>query len=332
MTSGEPGAAAGTNTTAAGGARAAPAARARTGEGSVFGARDDFLVIDLERFRGPLDLLLHLIRQQDIDIFEIPIARITDQFLAAVKSIQAGQLDHAGEFLEMAASLVRIKAQMLLPRHGEDEDEDPRAELVRRLLEYEQIREISLRLSTSETERSRRFTRGWVPQRPRPEPADTPLETTWAEVLEVALTVEIPEEFDRGHRVTLRTVAMSDKVELILTTLRDVARIEFSRLLRDIEGGEVRMHGVMTLLASLELTRRRTMYMRQVEPFSELWLYRRDEEDEDTMSTDSLRAGARAAGADGPAAPAAAPSDGPAPAPAAAALAKAPGGSGGGGL
>ena len=89
--------------------------------------QEDFLVIDIERFQGPLDLLLHLIRQQDIDVFEIPVARITRQFLAAIEGIEAKDLDNAGEFIEMAAGLIHIKAQMLLPRHGETEDEDPRA-------------------------------------------------------------------------------------------------------------------------------------------------------------------------------------------------------------
>ncbi len=237
----------------------------------------DFFTVDLDRFQGPLDLLLHLIRQQDIDVFDIPISKITEQFLKAIRGIGADQLDHAGEFLEMAATLVRIKAQMLLPRHEDDEDQDPRAELVRRLLEYEQIREISHRLSSAEAERARRFAKGYVPPRPRPEPVDTPLETTWEEVFEAALGVTLPEAVDRRHRVTTRPVAMEDKVTLILETLADVARVEFSRLLR---GFESRMHGVMTLLAGLELTRRRTLFLRQVSPFSELWLYRRDEEED----------------------------------------------------
>ena len=103
----------------------------------------DFLLVELDRFQGPLDLLLHLIRQQDIDIFDIPISAITDQFLAAVEEIGVEDLDQAGEFLEMAATLIRIKAQMLLPRPGDEDEEDPRAELVRRLLEYEQSREIA---------------------------------------------------------------------------------------------------------------------------------------------------------------------------------------------
>jgi segregation and condensation protein A len=80
--------------------------------------REGFLLVDIERFQGPLDLLLHLIRTQDIDIFDIPIAKITDQFVKAIREIQARDLDGAGEFLEMAATLVRIKAQMLLPAPG----------------------------------------------------------------------------------------------------------------------------------------------------------------------------------------------------------------------
>ena len=107
-------------------------------------------VVELDRFSGPLDLLLHLIRQQDLDIFDIPIARITDQFLSVVRAMEAHDLDQAGEFLEVAATLIRIKVQLLLPRREEEQDEDPRAELVRRLLEYEQIREITQRLSVAE--------------------------------------------------------------------------------------------------------------------------------------------------------------------------------------
>jgi segregation and condensation protein A len=240
-------------------------------------AREEFLLVELDRFQGPLDLLLHLIREQDVDIFDIPIAKITDQFLAAIQGIRPDQLESAGEFLEMAATLIRIKAQMLLPRHEGEESEDPRAELVRRLLEYEQIREISSRLQTSEAERGRRRGKGFVPPRPRPPMTDTPFETTWDEVFEAALRVEMPDLSDRRHPVTPRTIAMEDKVALISSRLGELARVEFSRLL---DGFQEKMHGVMTLLAGLEMSRRRELFLRQVAPFSELWLYRRGDEDE----------------------------------------------------
>ncbi len=237
-----------------------------------------FLVVEIDRFQGPLDLLLHLIRHQDIDIFDIPISTITDQFLAAVVGIAVDELDQAGEFLEMAATLVRIKAQMLLPRHSEEEDEDPRAELVRRLLEYEQIREVSARMAAAEAERARSFTKGFVEPRPRPPLEDTPLETTWDEVMEAAMGVTMPQPEVRRHRITTRPVAMEDKVKLILEALGGRARVEFSKLVRPWAD---KMHGVMTLLAGLELSRRRSILMRQVKPFAELWLYRRDDEGDD---------------------------------------------------
>lgn len=242
--------------------------------------REDFLLVEIDRFQGPLDLLLHLIRTQDIDIFDIPISRITDQFLRAIRKIHAHDLDGAGEFLEMAATLVRIKAQMLLPRTQEEEDEDPRAELVRRLLEYEQIREISQRLLVSEADRARRFGKGFNPPRPRRRVAESPLETTWEDVFAAALRVQIPDPRHRPHHVAPRTVAMEDKIVLILDALRDTTRVEFTRLLHGF--GE-KMHGVMTFLAGLELTRQHLLLLRQARPFSELWIYRREAEGEDTV-------------------------------------------------
>jgi len=239
--------------------------------------REGFFLVEIDRFQGPLDLLLHLIRTQDIDVFDIPVSTITKQFLEAIKSLEAHDLDGAGEFLEMAATLVRIKAQMLLPRSGEDEDEDPRAELVRRLLEYEQIREISQRLSAAEADRARRHGKGYIPPRPKRAVHETPLETTWDEVFDAALLVEMPIPRDRKHYVTTRTVAMEDKIVLILDRLRGSGRVEFKSLMK---GFQDRMHGVMTFLAGLELTRRRLLFLRQTKAFHELWIYRRDEDSE----------------------------------------------------
>ena len=240
--------------------------------------RDDFFLVEIDRFQGPLDLLLHLIRSQDIDVFDIPVARITDQFLKAIEGLDAEDLDSAGEFLETAATLIRIKAQMLLPREGDDTDEDPRAELVRRLLEYEQIREVSQRMRVAEADRARRFSKGFIPPRPKLAYQETPLETTWIDVLSSALALEMPTPSQRPHRVTPRTISMQEKVVLILDKLQDRSAIEFSRLIKDF--GDT-MHGVMTLLAGLELTRRRVLFLRQSSPFAELWLYRREEVDED---------------------------------------------------
>jgi segregation and condensation protein A len=249
---------------------------------SVFA--DGPFVVELDRFSGPLDLLLHLIREQDIDVFDIPIGQITEQFLRVVSEVEQLGLDRAGEFLEMAATLVRIKAQMLLPRRGDGtgELEDPRAELVRRLLEYEHFREASLRLAESENDRARRFARGFVPAR-TPPPQSTELILTWDDVFAGALRVgERPPEPEE-HRVPLRAVPVEDKIGLIVQTLARLTRVEFSRLVRPF--GD-RLHGVVTLMAGLELAKRRQVAMRQSEPFAEVWLYRRKDEETDAADTD----------------------------------------------
>ena len=245
--------------------------------------REGAFVVELDRFSGPMDLLLHLIRQQDLDIFDIPISRITDQFLEVLRGVEVQDLDQAGEFLEMAATLIRIKARMLLPRREEEDEEDPRAKLVRRLLEYEQIREVTQRLSVAESERSRRFPRGWRRPRRVAAASDSELETTWDEVFEAALGVMVPEPVDRRHRVTTRPVAMEDKITLILEALGERSRVEFARLMLPWKD---QMHGVMTFLAGLELSRRQQILLRQVRPFSELWLYRRDEGTEGPIPRD----------------------------------------------
>jgi len=253
--------------------------------------REDFFVVDLEPFQGPLDLLLHLIRTQDIDVFDIPISRITKQFLVAIKGLHAHDLDGAGEFLEMAATLIRIKAQMLLPRPEGEEDEDPRAELVRRLLEYEQIREITQRMRVAEAERGRRYSKGYVAPRPKRPISETPLETEWDDVFAAALKVEMPVPRERQHRVTTRIVSMEEKSVLILDVLKRSSRVEFTKLLT---GFKDRMHGVMTFLAGLELTRRRVLFLRQNRPFSELWIYRREDPETEPPAEPQLDEGVEA--------------------------------------
>jgi segregation and condensation protein A len=240
---------------------------------------DDGFVVELERFQGPLDLLLHLIRQQDVDIFDIPIAEITHQFLAAISRVHELGLDRAGEFLEMAATLIRIKSQMLLPRRALEsgELEDPRAELVRRLLEYEHFRDSAQRLSQAEAERARHFARGYVPPRRSAEPAVvTELKTTWEELFTVALGLTARERAPVDHRVATRPVPIEEKIGLIAQALARVSRIEFRHL---VEPFADRIHTVVTFMAGLELAKRRQLALRQREPFADLWLYRLEEPD-----------------------------------------------------
>ncbi|HEX6926496.1 MAG TPA: segregation/condensation protein A [Longimicrobiaceae bacterium] len=232
----------------------------------------DPFVVGLDRFQGPLDLLLHLIRKQDIDIFDIPIARITAQFLAAIREVDRLELDRAGEFVEMAATLVRIKAQMLFPRHEEEDAEDPRADLVRRLLEYEHFREAADRLEQAERERARHFPRGFTEPRAVPSLAEAPLEVTWDEVWAAVLAlVERLAEPEPGYTFAARPVRIEEKMEHVLAALRRRERIEFATL---VAPWGTRMHAVASLLACLELSRRSLLRLRQSAPFEALWVYR----------------------------------------------------------
>jgi segregation and condensation protein A len=249
-------------------------------------AEQPMFMVELDAFEGPLDLLLHLIREQDIDIFDIPIARITTQFLKAIEGVEILGLDRAGEFLELAATLVRIKSRMLLPRRPDDDGEleDPRAELVRRLLEYEHFRDAADQLEDAEAERSRHYGRGYIPPRPSPDPEELEIEVDWAELWDalhdLIERMRPPEE----HHVHGRIVTLEEKVELILDTLARLSRVEFRQLLADHPD---RMHGVATLLASLELARRREVAIRQSKPFAPLWIYRRTDEEAEPIEPES---------------------------------------------
>ncbi|HEX2078706.1 MAG TPA: segregation/condensation protein A [Longimicrobium sp.] len=241
--------------------------------------REDPFDVDLDRFHGPLDLLLHLIRNQDIDIFDIPISRITQQFLAAIRDLQRLELERAGEFLEMAATLVRIKAQMLFPRRGDDDEaEDPRADLVRRLLEYEHFREAARLLERAERERSRLYARGFVEARPAPKLVDLPLETTWDEV-EAALSalIERLNAPETVHHVRGREIRIDDKIHEIMEALDRSRRVEFDAL---VAPWGTRNHAVAVLLAALELAKRSMVRVRQASPFASLWIYRSREQKE----------------------------------------------------
>jgi len=226
--------------------------------------------VSLERFEGPLDLLLHLIRAQDIDIFDIPIARITQQFLSALSDgLEAMPIEQAGEFVEMASTLVRIKAQLLLPRPEQpDWDEDPRAELVRRLLEYEHFQDVVHVLEGAEAQRGRHFAKGFVESRPAPALASVELELTLAEF--VGAAARIPEPVPpMEFRAPSQTVTVDEKVSLLRRLLAKAKRVSFERLFRP---WGTRAHAVAALLAALELARQQVLRIEQVKPFASIWL------------------------------------------------------------
>jgi len=245
----------------------------------------DPFVVELERFQGPLDLLLHLIRSQDIDVFDIPISQITSQFHAVIETgLDRLGLDQAGEFIELAATLVRIKAQLLLPRH-EDEDwgEDPRAELVRRLLEYEFFQEVARVLDAAEADRRRHHGKGWVESRPQPAARRGELSTTLGEFLDVALALPeyIPEP---THVAPIRVVTVEEKISAIRRHLRRAERLLFSRLFRSWKERE---HVVAALLACLELAKQQMLRIEQVKRFGSIWIFARERAPESRPEPDA---------------------------------------------
>ncbi len=227
--------------------------------------------VDLDRFRGPLDLLLHLIRAQDIDIFDIPIARITRQFLAAIgDDIDDTQLERAGEFLEMAASLIRIKAQLLLPRPDQaDWQEDPRAELVRRLLEYEHFQDVVHILQRAEAQRGRHFAKGYVEARPSPTGTRQSLELTLVEFLQAAVRIPEPPPPVIVHPPS-QTVTVQEKISLIRQLFEKAKRVSFKRLFGP---WGTRAHAAAALLAALEMAKQQLIRIEQAKPFAPIWLF-----------------------------------------------------------
>jgi segregation and condensation protein A len=220
-------------------------------------------LIELDAFSGPLDLLLHLIREQEIDIADIPIARIADQFLDVIETLG---LNEAANYLEMAAWLLRIKIQVLLPRPFDDEGwEDPRAQLVRRLLEYEQIREVARWLEGQADLRSAQFSHGFVPEPPQPEPA--PIELDLQEVLDAVDRVleAIPRRV--LHRVVPRPLDVEGATERIVALIEDRGKLDFTELFDD----ESRITDILSaLVALLELARIGRVRLRQRKPFGKM--------------------------------------------------------------
>ncbi|MFI5310283.1 MAG: segregation and condensation protein A [Gemmatimonadales bacterium] len=234
---------------------------------SLEAATDAGFVVELSHFNGPLDLLLSLIRDEKVDIYDIPIARICEQFL---RRMHALALNEAAEYLEMAARLLRIKAQLLLPRHeGDGAWEDPRAELVRRLLEYQQMREVVDVLERRGEDRRNRFARTFLQEHGSLPPA--PLALSLAELL-VAV--------DRVLRASLRpsmheVVPRALDVDGAMALVRAVLLLRASARWRDvIRTGAEPWEVLSTLLALLELARRSELRLAQPRPFADVEIRR----------------------------------------------------------
>jgi segregation and condensation protein A len=233
---------------------------------TALGAGPGF-VVQLDAFSGPLDLLLHLLREEQIEIAEIPIARIADQFLQAIHELG---LNQAADYLDMASRLVRLKAQMLLPRRAEDDGwEDPRAELVRRLLEYQQIREIAIWFGRAAERRAERLVRGYLP--PAPELPPPPLTLDLMELLQAVERVIAAIPSPVLHRVVARPLDVESATRRIEELLDQRTEIDW----RDALGLRPTIVDVLsTLLALLELAKRGSIRLLQPAPFSPMVIAR----------------------------------------------------------
>ncbi|CAN7445249.1 ScpA family protein [Pseudoduganella sp. LjRoot289] len=229
----------------------------------------DALEIFLEAFEGPLDLLLYLIRKQNFNILDIPMAQVTLQYLKYVDQIRLSNLELAAEYLLMAAMLIEIKSRMLLPqRHSEVELEagDPRAELVRRLLDYEQIKLAAYDLNAV-PQVGRDFVRtqvhieqSLVQSWPDVEPAD--LQAAWKDLMKRAKLVQ-------HHKISREELSVREHMTSILRRLQSKRFIEFAELF-DVSGGPPVV--VVNFVAMLELAKETLIEITQAEPFAPIYV------------------------------------------------------------
>jgi segregation and condensation protein A len=232
--------------------------------------------VQIEAFEGPLDLLLHLIREHEIDIYDIPIAEITQQYLEYLEFMETLDLELAGEFLEMAATLIRIKVRMLLPppiEEGEAE-EDPREQLVRKLVEYRKFKEAARELGGREEERRGFFQHG-VDMRAYRDLAEEELDTeeflrdvTLFDLVDGLREVlsRVPHRID-VHAVDMEQVTVEEEMDRLGTILGDMGSIQFAQLFAESVS---RIQIITTFIALLELIRLGVVMVVQERTFGEI--------------------------------------------------------------
>ena len=243
-----------------------------------FESSPDAYRVKLEVFEGPLDLLIHLIKQSELNVYDIPIALITEQYLAYIELMQELNLDVAGEFLVMASTLIHIKSKMLLPRPetaaGVEEEEDPREALVRRLIEHQKFKAAAELLHERETIRSAQFIRPDSRVAGAEEDNDEPelevdlfsLLTAFKGVLESASRrppMVIPPE----------QISIEDRIEQLLARLSETEACGFEDLFSDGDGSRPFM--IVTFLALLEMIRLKLIRVFQSGSFGAIRVYKR---------------------------------------------------------
>ncbi len=229
--------------------------------------------VKLEIFEGPLDLLLHLIRKHELDIYDIPVGLITQQYLEYLDLMKSLDIEIAGEFLVMASTLTHIKSRMLLPPPENPEDEefgvDPRAELIQRLLEYKRFKDAAQSLEQKEELWSQVFSR---PAEAAPDlpPDDEPLLFDFHLFdLLAALKDVMARVPDQSFEITAESVSITEKISHILARLESSDSVVFADL---FEGNTTKLQMIATFLALLELMRTRVVRAVQIEQFGAIRL------------------------------------------------------------
>ncbi|MBI2902962.1 MAG: segregation/condensation protein A [Candidatus Methylomirabilis oxyfera] len=227
--------------------------------------------VRLEMFEGPLDLLLYLIQVNEIDIYDIPIAKITEEYLGCLATMQELDLEVAGEFLVLAATLIQIKSRMLIPAgepDGEEvPEEDPRRELVERLLEYRRFKEAALGFDELESRQQLHYARRGDPSLPV---AEGPLQVTLSELLCAFAAIMRRTPQAAALEITPETITVSERMVMLIDRLTRGSPLPFTAL---FEGAGTRSLLISTFLALLELLRRGLVRARQSEPDGEITVY-----------------------------------------------------------
>ena len=232
--------------------------------------------IKLDVFEGPLDLLLYLIRKNEIDIYNIPIALITEQYLSYLEMMRSLNLDLAGEYLVLASTLIHIKSKLLLPAEGdgeEEEGEDPRAELVQQLLEYQAFKEAALNLDARPLLERDVFTRGAASEEEQTTAAeadDAPIEVDIFELVTAFRRIIAGLDRREELEIDMEKMSLTDRINEILERLSEEGQIAFSDLLGDRTD---RKRIIYTFLAILELMKLRMVRAYQSGPFGAIRLF-----------------------------------------------------------
>ena len=233
--------------------------------------------VKLKNFKGPLDLLLFLIKKNEVDIYDIPIAEITKQYLEYVDVLQMLDLEAASEFILLAATLIRIKAKMLLPRPKIDDDEeiiDPRMELVTRLLEYKRFKEVAFKFGELEEQRSKLFDRGYFEEIEENSTDEIELGEDVSLFSLIAVFKQVLDQMPKEtfHHVEDIQITLEEQIDYILNFESKKKQISFYDIISQLKD---RIIAIVTFLAILELIRRGEITTRQSSPFGEIWIVRK---------------------------------------------------------